>query len=128
MTSDDDVRQAVLALENERYAAMLAADADALDRLLSSRLVYVHSTGGRDTKAEYLDRVRSGFFVYETIDHPVDQIIVAGGAAVVVGAMDARVQRDGKLVDLRNSVCAVWADEDGTWRLVTFAPTPQPAS
>jgi ketosteroid isomerase-like protein len=128
MTSDDDVRQAVLALENERYAAMLAGDADALDRLLSNRLVYVHSTGGRDTKAEYLDRVRSGFFVYETIDHPVEVIIVAGGAAVVVGAMNARVQRDGKLVDLRNSVCAVWAGEDGTWRLVAFAPTPQPAS
>jgi ketosteroid isomerase-like protein len=124
MTTEDTIR----ALEDERYAAMLAADADTLDRLLSDRLVYTHSTGGRDTKASYLDRVRNKFFVYQSIEHPVDEVIVAGGAVVVIGAMNAQVYRDGELRALRNSVCSVWADEDGAWRLVVFQPTPQPAS
>ena len=124
MTIEDTVR----ALEDERYAAMLASDVDTLDRLLSDRLVYTHSTGGRETKASYLDRVRSKFLVYSSIDHPVDEVIVAGGAVVVIGAMNAQAHRDGKLLALRNSVCAVWADEDGTWRLVVFQPTPQAAS
>ncbi len=123
MTTEDTIR----ALEDERYAAMLTSDVDTLDRLLSGRLVYAHSTGGRDTKASYLDRVRNKFFVYSSIDHPIDEVIVAGGAAVVIGAMNAQIYRDGELRALRNSVCAVWADEDGTWRLVVFQPTPQPA-
>ena len=124
MTIEDTVR----ALEDERYAAMLAGDADTLDRLLSGRLVYSHSTGGQDTKASYLEHVRDKVLAYESIDHPVDQVIVAGGAAIVIGAMNARAYVGGELRLLRNRVCAVWADEDGAWRLVVFQPTPQPAS
>ncbi len=124
MTIEDTIR----ALEDERYAAMLAADAGTLDRLLSDRLVYSHSTGGQDTKASYLGKFRDKVLAYESIDHPIDQVIVAGGAAIVIGAMNARAYVGGELRLLRNRACAVWADEDGTWRLLVFQPTPQPAS
>jgi hypothetical protein len=45
MTNDTgSVADQIHALEDERYAAMIAGDADALGRLLSDRLVYRHST------------------------------------------------------------------------------------
>ncbi len=117
----------IRALEDERYAAMIAGDVEALGRLLSDRLLYRHSAGGRDSKASYLERVRNGTFVYESIEHPEEKIIVADGAVVVLGQMIARVHRAGELHELRNQSCAVWAREDGHWRLVAFQPTPIPA-
>ena len=91
MTPDDDdsLTGLIRTLENERYAAMIAGDAGALDRLLSDRLVYGHSNAARDSKDSFLERVRDRTFVYESIDHPEERIIIAGGAAVVLGAMIA---------------------------------------
>ena len=128
MTNDTgSVADQIHALEDERYAAMIARDVEALGRLLSDRLVYRHSTGGHDSKASYLERVRNGTFVYESIEHPEDEIIVADGAAVVLGLMIARVHRAGELHELRNTACAVWVREDGHWRLVAYQPTPIPS-
>ena len=128
MTNDTgSVADQIHALEDERYAAMIAGNVEALGRLLSDRLVYRHSTGGHDSKASYLERVRNGTFVYESIKHPEDEIIVADGAAVVLGLMIARVHRAGELHELRNTACAVWAREDGHWRLVAYQPTPIPS-
>ena len=118
MTPDDDsLTDLIRTLENERYAAMIAGDAGELDRLLSDRLVYGHSNAERDSKDSYLERVRdSRTFVYESIDHPEERIIIAGGAVIVLGAMIANVYWSGELRTLRNSACAVWAKEDGNWR------------
>ena len=128
MTNDTgSVADQIHALEDERYAAMIASDVEALGRLLSDRLVYSHSTGGHDSKASYLERVRNGTFVYESIQHPEYEIIVADGAAVVLGMMIARVHRAGELHELRNTACAVWAREDCHWRLVAYQPTPIPS-
>ena len=92
MTPDDDnLTDLIRTLENERYAAMIAGDVGALDRLLSDRLVYGHSNAARDSKDSFLERVRDRTFVYESIDHPEERIIIAGGAVVVLGAMIANV-------------------------------------
>jgi hypothetical protein len=119
-----DIRDTVRALEDRRYAAMLAGDLAALGELLSERLAYSHSTGGRDSKAEYLEKVRNGTFVYESIEHPIDTIVTGQDYAVVVGQMISRVWRSGELTMLRNAALAVWVAEEGTWRLLAYQPTP----
>jgi uncharacterized protein DUF4440 len=121
-----DIRDAVRALEDRRYAAMLAGDIAVLDELLSDRLAYTHSTGGRDTKASYLEKVRNGTFVYDSIEHPVDTILAGEDYALVVGQMVARVWRSGELTTLRNAALAVWVREEGTIRLLAYQPTPLP--
>ena len=54
----------VLAAEDLRYQAMIDADLSTIDRLLAEELSYAHSSGVRDTKAEYLEKVRTGYYVY----------------------------------------------------------------
>ena len=44
----------ILALEERRYAAMLAADMGALEPLVHEDLVYTHSSGVVDGKASWL--------------------------------------------------------------------------
>jgi len=46
-----DVSGDIAALEDERYAAMLSADGETLNRLLDDRLRHVHSSGHVDSKA-----------------------------------------------------------------------------
>jgi ketosteroid isomerase-like protein len=126
VTHDDDIA-AVLAAEERRYRAMVDADLDALDELCADQLSYAHSNGARDTKAEYFDKVRSGYYVYHRIDHPVERVEVVGDAAIVVGRMTADLDSGGVRKTIDNLALAVWARDAGSWRLLAYAPTSLPA-
>ena len=122
----EDVR-AVLAAEDRRYAAMLDADLPALDALCAAELSYAHSSGARDTKEQYLEKVRSGYYVYRHIDHPVERVAVVGDTAIVVGRMTADLLVDGTPKTIDNLALAVWTRASGAWRLLGYAPTALPA-
>jgi Domain of unknown function (DUF4440) len=116
----------VLEAEDRRYRAMLDADLDALDDLCADELSYAHSSGVRDTKAEYLAKVRSGYYVYRRIEHPVERVEVVGETAMVVGRMTADLEVDGTPKTIDNLALAVWARIAGRWRLLAYAPTGLP--
>ncbi len=122
---EDEVR-AVLAAEDRRYQAMLDADLSTLDLVCADELSYTHSSGVRDTKDEYLGKVRSGYYVYRRIDHPVERVAVVGDTAVVVGRMTADLDVDGTPRTIDNLALAVWTRADGAWRLLAYAPTSLP--
>ena len=117
---------AVLAAEDLRYRAMIDADLATLDRLLDDRASYAHSSGVRDTKSEYLAKVRSGYYVYRRIDHPVERVEIVGDTAIVVGRMTADLTVDGAPKVIDNLALAVWARTAGGWRLLAYAPTRLP--
>ena len=120
-------RQAVLAAEDRRYRAMRDADLTVLEELCADALSYAHSSGTRDTKDEYLEKLRSGYYVYLRIDHPVERVEVAGDTAVVVGRMTADITVQGTAKTIDNLALAVWTRASGDWRLLAYAPTPLPA-
>ena len=121
-----DVR-AVLAAEDRRYKAMLDADLTVLDGMCADELSYAHSSGARDTKEQYLEKVRSGYYVYRRIDHPVERVAVVGDTAIVVGRMTADLLVDGTPKTIDNLALAVWTRASGAWRLLGYAPTALPA-
>ena len=123
MTTDADVR-AVLDAEDRRYRAMLDGDLTTLDELCADGLSYAHSNGARDTKAEYFDKLRTGYYVYHRVDHPVERVEVAGDTAVVVGRMTSELDSGGVRKTIDNLALAVWTRASGAWRLLAYAPTP----
>jgi ketosteroid isomerase-like protein len=123
---NDDVR-AVLDAEERRYAALIGPDLPTLDRLFHERLSYAHSSGVRDTKAEYLEKVRTGYYDYRRLDHPVERVEVVGDTAVVVGRMTADLTVDGTPKTIDNLALAVWTRGTGGWQLLAYAPTQLPA-
>ena len=123
----DEAVRAVLAAEDRRHQAMLDADLTTLDALCSDELSYAHSSGARDTKEQYLEKVRSGYYVYRRIDHPVERVAVVGDSALVVGRMTADLDVDGTPKTIDNLALAVWTRASGDWRLLAYAPTPLPA-
>ncbi|MGY1802509.1 nuclear transport factor 2 family protein [Blastococcus sp. SYSU D00922] len=127
MSEDDDVA-AVLAAEDRRYEALLGPDLATLDELFSERLSYAHSSGVRDTKAEYLAKIERGYYDYARIDHPVERVELLGDSAVVVGRMTADLTVDGTPKSLDVLALAMWTRADGPWQLVAYASTPVPRS
>ena len=125
MTAPDAVT-AVLAAEDRRYRAMLDADLATLDEMCADELSYAHSSGARDTKSEYLGKVRSRYYVYLRIDHPVERVAVAGDTAVVVGRMNADLLVQGAPKTLDVLALAVWTKDTGEWQLLAYASTPLP--
>jgi hypothetical protein len=123
--TEDDVR-AVLAAEDRRYDALLGPDLPTLERLFHERLTYAHSSGVRDTKAEYLAKIENGYYVYSRIDHPVERVDVVGDSAVVVGRMTADLTVDGTAKTIDNLALAVWTRAEGEWQLIAYASTPLP--
>jgi ketosteroid isomerase-like protein len=121
-----DVQQ-VLAAEDRRYRAMQDADLPTLEEQCADELSYAHSSGTRDTKAEYLGKVGSGYYVYRRIDHPVERVEVLGDTAIVVGRMTADIEVQGVPKTIDNLALAVWTRASGTWRLLAYAPTSLPA-
>ena len=121
----DDVA-AVLAAEDRRYQAMIDTDLGTLDRMLDDRLSYAHSSGARDTKAEYLEKVRTGYYDYLRIDHPVERAEVIGDTAMVIGRMTCDLTVQGILKTIDNLALAVWVRTDQDWRLLAYAPTVLP--
>ena len=122
MSAENDV----LAGENRRYAALLAPDLPALERLFHDRLSYAHSSGVRDTKAEYLEKIRSGYYDYSRIDHSAERVDVLGDTAVVVGRMTADLEVQGTAKTIDNLALAVWTRAGGEWQLIAYAATPLP--
>ncbi|WP_167761611.1 nuclear transport factor 2 family protein [Blastococcus sp. CT_GayMR19] len=122
----DDVR-AVLAAEDRRYRAMQDADLTTLTEVCAEELSYAHSSGVRDTRSEYLEKLRSGYYVYRRIDHPVERVEVLGDTAVVVGRMTADVEVQGRPKTIDNLALAVWTRASGAWQLLAYAPTSLPA-
>jgi len=122
----EDVRS-VLAAEDRRYQAMQDADLTTLDELFADELSYAHSSGARDTKSQYVEKVRSGYYVYRRIDHPVERVEVVGDTAIVVGRMTADLEVQGTPKTIDNFALAVWTRASGDWRLLAYAPSSLPA-
>ena len=127
MEHDPDDVGAVLAAEDRRYRAMLAGDVATLDEVCADGLSYAHSSGVRDTKSEYLGKLRSGYYVYRRIEHPVERVEVLGDTAIVVGRMTADVEVQGTPKTIDNLALAVWTRASGTWQFLAYAPTSPPA-
>lgn len=110
---------AVAAAETALYRAMVAADMDALDGLLADGLAYIHSNGVRETRRQFLARVRQGFYRYERIRGRRVDTTLAGGLAVRCGRLAMAVATDGGpvlTVNLHQTL--VWRRHGRAWKLL----------
>jgi hypothetical protein len=118
------VEQDIHALEEQRDRALLLADSDTLAHLLGDGLVYTYWSGRSDGKADYLEGVKSGRFLYRKIERPDERIQVYDGLAVVTGRAHVEVVVSGRerVADVRYT--SVWTKDAYGWRTVAYQTTP----
>jgi ketosteroid isomerase-like protein len=114
-------------LEDQRYAAMCAADAATLDKLLADSLVYTHSYGGSDSKASYMEGIRAKKWIYRKIERPKENIQVHGDCVIVTGQVRIELLSEGKPKTLNSAYTDVWIKGAKGWQMVAWQSTPLPA-
>ncbi len=110
--------EAVLAAEDARFAAMVAADPDAMRRWLADDLGYVHSTGRVENRKQLIDAIVGGQLRYLSIEPSERRVNLQGPtAAIVQGIVRIQVRDGDQAVDFPARYLAVYGLEDGAWRL-----------
>ena len=116
--------RALVAFEDARFAAMVRADTAWLRDALADDLSYVHSSGRRETKVQYLESVGSGTMRYQEFTSRDRQVRLLGPrSAVVIGLAHARAISGGQPVDVDVRYLAVYERTGERWRLVAWQTT-----
>lgn len=126
MAPSHDAAAEVLAADDARYAAMIALDAAALERLLADDLLYTHSSAMTDTKAGYLAALRSGKYRYKRARREDTTVRIHGNTAIVNGRVFIDVDVDGVPKSLANALVNVWVKSAAGWRMAAWQSTPIP--
>lgn len=123
-----DPIQEVLAVDDARTAALIAADRPALDRTLARELRYVHSNGLVQDRATYLAAAIGGAMQYRVI-RPLQRQArpIADTVALLTGSNHVEVVLNGRPLQAEVLYTAVYVQEDGAWKMTAWQSTPVPA-
>ena len=123
MSSDKEI----LALEDERYAAMCSGDFAALEAMLHDELLYTHSSGLTDTKVTWLASLRSGKTKYKSAAFSDRKVRLAGDTALVTGRAAIEAEINGQPRSLSVFLNA-WTKTPKGWKFIAWQSTPQPTT
>jgi ketosteroid isomerase-like protein len=121
-----DAEREVKQAHADRFALMVAGDTAALAAVLADDLVYVHSSGAAETKAEFLAAISSGRMRYRAITDRETAVRTYGDVALVGGLVDVQVTVGGQDAAPTLRYLAVYARQGGAWRLVAWQSTRVP--
>jgi ketosteroid isomerase-like protein len=92
----------------------------ALAPLLAEDLVYVHSTGARESKQQFLERLRSGSLRYHSIEPSETLVQESGDDARITGRAKVRVTMNGADRNLEISYVSLYRRTSGRWQLTSW--------
>ena len=118
---NSDEEHKLLAADDARQSAMEAMDLDLLAPMLGEDLVYIHSSGKVDTKAEYLAGLVSGHISYTSVVSEDPAIWIVGDLATVYGVVDIAALVDGVARTLHGRSLASWIQREGAWVLTAIS-------
>ena len=113
----------VRTVEGQRFEAMMKQDVAALDTLLDEDLSYVHTDGDMQSKAEFIDLIRSRRLVYESIDPSEVHVRVYEGVAIATGVSQMRVRSATGVSSFRIRFTEAYVRREGRWLLTAWEAT-----
>ena len=119
--------QAVLAAHDRRIALTIAGDVAALAAMMTDDLTYTHSSGVEESKAEFLEGLKSGKYLYREITPRDRKVRVHGDAAIVSGPAHIVIEPGGKRTELDLYFTELYVKEAGQWRMALWQSTRLPA-
>lgn len=112
-----DTQQVAAAVEAIRRG-MIAADRAALDALCLDELVYGHTSGLMQTKAEFIADVTSGKTTWKSIEMEKLRHSLAGDNAISLFTFVGANASGGQTNALRFDVVMVWKKVASQWKLL----------
>ena len=116
----------LIGIEKARTTALEHSDIPALDKLLRDDLTYVHASGMVDTKASFLQAIRSGDLHYLAWTPRTMHVRMLGDGAVLDGeytvrVINRRVQPDP--LEMNIFFISVSARQNGKWQQIAWQST-----
>jgi len=116
----------ILRAEEARYAAQMSNDFAAMERMFSDDLVYYHSSTVVDTKASFIESMRSGTVRYRKMTRGEVTTRVFGSVGIITGKGSFEVTARGQDMVLNLMFTVVWAKRGGTLQFVSWQATRLP--
>lgn len=121
--ASDPEQTRILALETAWNRAEEQKDAQTLDGLLASTLLYIDYDGSLMNKAQFLASVKAPSLHPEQIVNESMTAQMYGSVAIVTGVYREKGTSGGKGYLRRGRFIDTWINQDGTWRCVTSQST-----
>lgn len=112
-----------LQAEEARYAAQIGNDFAAMGRLFGDELVYIHSSTLEDTKASFIESMRSGNVKYRAMKRGDVTVRTYGCIAIISGHANFEVTARGQELSLQLLFHAVWAKRAAGVQFVSWQAT-----
>jgi len=125
-----EVEQAVLAAQDRRIALTVAGDLAGLGAAMSDDLTWTHSNANVETKAEFLEAIRSGKYRYKSMTFDDRRVRLHGDStAIVSGTCRVQVTSGGREIDIKLRFTELYVKSGGAWRMALWQSTrvPDPA-
>ena len=114
----------ILALEEERFGAMIARDFRRLQLLVHDELMYTHSSGVVDGKATWLDSMKSGRVKYKKAQCTERKVRLYGDTALITGRAQIEAEIGGEPKTLKLLFLNAWTKTPQGWKFVAWQSTP----
>lgn len=107
--------------DKARLTAMMAGDGDALAKLMSDQLRFVHSDGRVESKADYVKNMMAGDTQYaDAKTSELETMQVSSEVVVVLGVQEMRKRLGTEWSNIKLRYLAVWRNEGGSWRMIAW--------
>lgn len=114
--------------ENARYAAQTSNDFTAMEKLFGNDLTYNHSSAATDSKATYIESMRSGRTKYRRMTPNGDvKTRTYGCLAIITGTAVYEVTSAGQDRSVPLRYTAIWAKRPAGLEFVSWQSTGIPA-
>jgi Domain of unknown function (DUF4440) len=112
--------------EESRYAAQMANDFAALERLIGDDLEYIHSSTVRDTKRSFIEALRSGTVQYRRMRRGEVKVRTYACIAIISGgaSFDVTVKGEDRTLDVLFH--SVWAKRGAGMQFISWQATRLP--
>jgi ketosteroid isomerase-like protein len=129
---DPQAVKEVMAASDAWKLAMMKKDPAGLQKLMHEDIIYGHSSGMVQTKADVIKATTTGKTIIEAMDFSETNVRVYGNMALIRANVDMRNATDGKASVFHTNVLHVWLKGPDSWQMVSrqatqlSPPTPQP--
>lgn len=110
--------------EQNRFQALINQDYVAFQNFCDPALTYVRSSARVDTLQSYMDKLENQFYIYQTIDYKIENVVEYSDSLLVFGVFEASLLLQGAPMQLKNRTLSVWNKTTDAVKLFAYQPTP----
>lgn len=122
--ADPKAELAVRAQLDQFAKAVLGKDKATLEKLMAETILYSHSSGSLDTRAQFIDNVMNENPKYEGFEYGEQTILIYGNTAVVRGEVTVKDLLKGQRRKLELNAMQIWLKgSGGEWTMIARQST-----